>query len=216
MKEEGPERLDLRTMNVGDRGQFPESAMWNVRRILNEGKVVLTVVYLIQMMRGNDLNKGAWMRSDRVAEALIVRGVPTSDLVTGRPFPMKGVFRVAGTEQLESGKTVFIVEPETPEERRARLAEESLKKERQEKVRLAREKQAAELKAKEEALAHEEQKRAKMRKAEAAASGKLKLARSFLPDQPSSAIKRLQEIVNDYADTAAAKQARELLKDLGK
>lgn len=47
--------------------------------------------------------------------AVVVRGVKTDGVVSGRYFQLGGVVRVADTEELSSGETVFVLEPADPE-----------------------------------------------------------------------------------------------------
>lgn len=49
-------------------------------------------------------------------------------------------------------------------------------------------------------------------KAEVKAAGKLKMARLLIKRAPAKAKKRLREIIDDYPDTQAAEEARELMK----
>ena len=56
----------------------------------------------------------------------------------------------------------------------------------------------------------------KAEKAEKEAAAKLILAQTFLRDRPERARERLEEIVKNYPDTKAAKEAKELLAKLKK
>jgi hypothetical protein len=47
--------------------------------------------------------------------AVIVRGVKTDGLVSGRYYQLGGVVRVSGTEEISSGETVFVLEPVEPD-----------------------------------------------------------------------------------------------------
>jgi hypothetical protein len=47
--------------------------------------------------------------------AVIVRGVKTDGLVSGRYYQLGGVVRVSGTEEISSGETVFVLEPVDPD-----------------------------------------------------------------------------------------------------
>jgi hypothetical protein len=47
--------------------------------------------------------------------AVIVRGVKTDGLVSGRYYQLGGVIRVSGTEEISSGETVFVLEPVEPD-----------------------------------------------------------------------------------------------------
>jgi hypothetical protein len=47
--------------------------------------------------------------------ALIVRGVKTEGLVSGRYFQLNGIVKVAETAEISDGQTVFVLEPVDPE-----------------------------------------------------------------------------------------------------
>jgi hypothetical protein len=47
--------------------------------------------------------------------AVVVRGVKTEGLVSGRYFQLNGIVKVAGTEEISNGQTVFVLEPVDPE-----------------------------------------------------------------------------------------------------
>ena len=46
--------------------------------------------------------------------SVIVRGVKTEGLVSGRFFQLNGELKVTGTEEISSGETVFVLEPSDP------------------------------------------------------------------------------------------------------
>lgn len=47
--------------------------------------------------------------------AVIVRGVKTEGLVSGRYFQLNGIVKVAETAEISNGETVFVLEPVDPE-----------------------------------------------------------------------------------------------------
>jgi hypothetical protein len=75
---------------------------------------------------------------------------------------------------------------------------------------------AAEQEARRRAIVEAEAFRRDIAKQEADATRKLKLAKSFIPENLVAARRRLTEIATDYPDTPAGKEAKLLLEKLGK
>ena len=128
---------------------------------------------------------------------------------------MDGYFKVTGTAKLQSGKTVFVVEPESEKEQAARVAAERAEAEAAAKGKAgdaAFAKFEAEQAAKKTAIAAAKKKHADDARS---AEGLVSLAKQSLKDgKPDKAIERLQKAVAEFPDTPAAKEAGELLKKL--
>jgi hypothetical protein len=147
---------------------------------------------------------------------VMVKGIATAGVADGQPFSLKVAAEVVGTERYTTAdgtnKTLLVFQPFDPSEVVPYLA-------RKRAAEIAREKQAAELQTKmERAKADAERKaeaQAKRDAAERAASGKLALAKEMIRDGRRVKAKEfLQAIARDYDGTAAAAEARRLLKDM--
>ena len=61
-----------------------------------------------------DIEEGQFIGLAGVKPKVIVRGVKTDGLVSGRYFKLDGVVKVTGTEEVSNGDTVFVLEPVDP------------------------------------------------------------------------------------------------------
>ncbi len=92
--------IDLYGMEVGQEGYLT----------FGEGKGKNTLYPL----KTGDIAEGQFIGMAGEKPKVIVRGVKTDGVVSGRYFQLNGVVKVTGTEKVSTGETVFVLEPTDP------------------------------------------------------------------------------------------------------
>ncbi len=141
---------------------------------------------------------------------LLLKGVDLSDFVDKDSISLKRIMKVTGTETYTAvsgaSRTVRTLEPVSPEDQDKILKRIDEIKNEPDTQRRA---EAAE-KAKAAAVAKE----ARLADKEGTAASKLKPAKALMTTNPEKAKQRLAEIIEQYPQTKAAKEAKELMRQL--
>jgi hypothetical protein len=163
-------------------------------------------------------------------ESFWLKGVSTKGWVDDKVVTLEGNFKVTGTKQyktvLGAPRTVFLVEAETEAERKDRLRELAAQDQARKKAASERQaiRQEENKKRLEREKAEEQKKKTDAPKAEAAR--KLRFAKQYLREAIGQndakeadrlnelARKHLQEIVDNFAETPSATEAKKLLEKL--
>lgn len=216
---------------VGQVGRFKtyDPARIEIFRIVGPKEMLVRVV---AFNRANDPKTGSptgpFIRSE--GRPFSVKGISTSGLVDGKTVTLEPVFMVRGTETYktaDSSNTVFVVSPETNEEKQDREKRDAERAKRDTTLREAKEaadkvvqeaKDKADRAAATKAAELKEQKKAEAARlaVEPTAALRLKTAKALLDDgQRIKAIQRLEQLITEYPQTKAADEARRILKQLG-
>lgn len=228
-----PPRADDLTfpLKVGMVGKFTKKNVefFEVKLVLDAQEMIVSPMSS-PTVKGGRVKKVLAPNAGPADAYIWVKGFPTAGIKNNEEIQLEGIFKVSGTKtyQTASGnKTVFVLEPESPEERASRLKEMKAKEEEAAKVKAREAEKQAKIEAERRAQAEAEAKAAASKKAEQQATASLKLAKNWLDESRAATspelkekyrdryLSRLRELVKKYPNTKAAREAQKLLGESG-
>jgi hypothetical protein len=190
-------------LKIGQQGYFPrqdDGFYFKVKEVIGLNQIHVYAAGL----RTNGLLTTEWTRRDI---PFVVRGVDTAGLGEESRVLLKGRFEVTETTKV-GGQTVFVAQRRptgtADDDKMAEVARPAPKVEPVHNV-----------KAKEKKLARPSTEKPTAKEMAARAETKLSMARQLINDgKKDIARRRLTDILNQYPETSAAKEARQLLDEM--